>query len=143
MQHRVRVTAAHALNQFDRSVVLLNQLLKRFTRQCRRIGIHVQFRAIHRQCHLVLVHRIFIFDVLLLFAFLHFVEWWLSNVDITTLNQLRHLAVEEGQQQSTNVRAVDVRIGHDDDVVITQFIWVVLIAANTTAKSGDQRRDFL
>ncbi|CSC56737.1 Uncharacterised protein [Vibrio cholerae] len=31
------------------------------------------------------------------------------------------------------MRAVDVRIGHDDDVVITQFIWVVLITADTTA----------
>ncbi|CSB00207.1 Uncharacterised protein [Vibrio cholerae] len=93
----------------------------------------MQLCTIHRQCHLVLVHRLFIFDVLLLFAFLHFIQWWLSNVDVTTLNQLRHLAVEKGQQQSTNVRAVDVRIGHDDDVVITQFIWVVLITADTTA----------
>ncbi|CSI61367.1 Uncharacterised protein [Vibrio cholerae] len=32
MQHRVRVTAAHALNQLDRGVILLNQLLQRFTR---------------------------------------------------------------------------------------------------------------
>ena len=41
------------------------------------------------------------------------------------------------------MRAVDVRIGHDDDAVIAQFIRVVLIAADAAAKGGDQRRHFL
>ena len=62
---------------------------------------------------------------------------------MTTFNDFRHLTIEEGQQQRTNVRAVDVRIGHDDDAVVAQFIRIVLIATDTAAQRGDQRRHFL
>ena len=41
------------------------------------------------------------------------------------------------------MRAVDVRIGHDDDAVVAQFIRIVLIATDTAAQRGDQRRHFL
>ena len=99
--------------------------------------------AIQRDRDLVLIHRFVVFNVLFLLAFLHFVQRRLGNVDVATLNDFRHLTIEEGQQQRTNVRAVDVRIGHDDDAVIAQFVRVVLIAADAAAKGGDQRRHFL
>ncbi|VFS67406.1 Uncharacterised protein [Kluyvera cryocrescens] len=75
-----------------------------------------------------MIHCFIVFDVLFLFAFFHFVQRWLCNVDVATFNDFWHLTIEEGQQQRTNVRAVDIRIGHDDDAVIAQFIRVVLIA---------------
>ena len=99
--------------------------------------------AIQSDRDLVLIHRFVIFNVLFLLAFFHFVQRWLCNVYVAALNDFRHLTIEEGQQQRTDVRAVDVRIGHDDDAVITQFIWVVLVTTDAAAKRGDQRRDFL
>ncbi len=47
---------------------------------------------------------------------------------MAALDDFRHLTIEEGQQQRTDVRAVDVRIGHDDDAV-------------TRSLSGCTRRD--
>ncbi len=92
---------------------------------------------------MVLIHRFVIFNVLFLLAFFHFVQRWLCNVDVAAFNDFRHLTIEEGQQQRTDVRAVDVRIGHDDDAVITQFVRVVLVTTDATAERGDQRRNFL
>ncbi|MNP86031.1 hypothetical protein D3C76_1860310 [compost metagenome] len=62
---------------------------------------------------------------------------------MATLDDFRHLTIEEGQQQRTDVRAVDVGIGHDNDAVITQFVRVVLVATNAAAQRGDQRGNFL
>ena len=90
-----------------------------------------------------MIHRFVVFNVLFLLTFLHFVQRRLSDVDVTAFNDFRHLTIEEGQQQRTNVRAVDVRIGHDDDAVVTQFVRVVLVTTDTTTKRGDQRRHFL
>ena len=36
-------------------------------------------------------------------------------------DQLRHEAVQERQHQCVDVRAVDIGIGHDDDLVVAQF----------------------
>ena len=58
------------------------------------------------------------FDVFLALLALDLEERRLRDVDEALLHQLRHLAEEEGQQQRADVRAVDVRIGHDDDLVV-------------------------
>lgn len=60
---------------------------------------------------------------------------------MAALDNFRHLTIEEGQQQRTDVRAVDVGIGHDDNAVVAQLIRVVLIPANAAAQRGDQGRD--
>jgi hypothetical protein len=57
------------------------------------------------------------------------------------LDQLGHLAIEEGEQQRADVRAVDIRIGHDDDAVVAQLVGVVLLLADTAPERGDERRD--
>ncbi len=103
----------------------------------------MQGRTIKCDRDLVLIHRVVIFDVLFLFAFLHFVQRRLCNIDVAAFNDFRHLTVEEGQQQRTDVRAVDVRIGHDDDAVIAQLVRVVFVTTNAAAQRGDQRRHFL
>ena len=81
---------------------------------------HAQQKRI--ECRLV-------FEVLLFFAHLDFVKRWLSNVDVTSLDQLGHLSIEEGEQQGADVGAVHVGIGHDDDAVIAQFVDVEIVYA--------------
>ena len=39
--------------------------------------------------------------------------------------------------------AVDVGVGHDDDLVVAQLVDVELVAADAGAERGDQRADFL
>ena len=58
-----------------------------------------------------------------------------------TLDQFRHLPVEEGEQQRSDVRAVDVRVSHQDDLVITQLADIEVVLADAGAESGDQRLD--
>ncbi len=41
------------------------------------------------------------------------------------------------------MRAVDISIGHDDDLVIAQFLDVELIPANARAERHDQRTDLV
>jgi hypothetical protein len=62
---------------------------------------------------------------------------------VAALDQLRHLPVEEGQQQRADVGAVDVGVGHDDDLVVAQLVDVELVAADAGAERRDQRADFL
>jgi len=42
-------------------------------------------------------------------------------IDMASVHQFRHLPVEEGEEQGANMRTVHVRVGHDDNAVITQF----------------------
>ena len=76
------------------------------------------------------------------FALLHFVEGRLSNVEIAIVDKLWVLPKEEGEQERTNVRSVDISIRHDDDAVVTKFV-EVLLDANTTAQGGNQCRNLL
>ena len=71
------------------------------------------------------------------------VERRLGDVEVAALDQLRHLPVEEGQQQRADMRAVDVGVGHDDDLVVAQLVGVELVAADAGAERGDQRADLL
>ena len=58
------------------------------------------------------------------------------------LDQLTHLAIEECQQKRPDVRSVDVRVGHDDDLVIAQLCHVEVILTNAGAQRGDHRGNF-
>src|SRR5690606_33289014 len=84
---------------------------------------------------------LFALDVLLLLAAFDLVQGRLSNKDVATFDNFRHLTEEEGQQQRTNVRTVDVGVGHDDDAVVTQLVRVELFAANTAAQRRNQGAD--
>ena len=96
--------------------------------------------VIQRDLEQVLVQRGAVFQVQLFLAVLDFVQRWLGDVDVATLDQLRHLAVEEGQQQGTDVGTVHVRVGHDDDAVVTCLISIEVFA-DVGADGGDQRAD--
>ena len=72
-----------------------------------------------------------------------FVQRRLRDVEIAALDQLRHLAEEEGQQQRADMGAVDVGVGHDHDLVVAQLADVEFVAADPGAKRGDQSADLL
>jgi hypothetical protein len=71
----------------------------------------------------------------------------LRDIDEAVLHQLRHLPVEKRQQQRADVRAVHVRIGHDDDLVVAQLFEIeralALAVADARADGGDHRADFV
>jgi hypothetical protein len=56
------------------------------------------------------------------------VERRLGEVQVPGAHQLGHLLEEEGHQQRGNVRAVHVRVGHDDDTVVAQRRRVAVLA---------------
>ncbi|CAI8198459.1 MAG: Uncharacterised protein [Alphaproteobacteria bacterium] len=57
---------------------------------------------------------------------------------MAALDNFRHLAIEKGQQQSANMRPVDIGISHDDDFVIAQFFDIEILAANARAERRNQ-----
>ena len=142
MQHFQRHQVAATTDGILGIAVVLNQLSERFIRDGRCFFGWIQRRFFQRDVSQIAFQLFLVLDVLLLLAALDFIQRWLSNVDVTAFNQLRHLTEEEGQQQRTNVRTIDVRIGHDDDTVITQLVRVVLFPANTATQCGDQCADF-
>ena len=75
------------------------------------------------------VERAGVFQVLLFLAGLDLVQRRLRDVDVAALDQLGHLAVEEGEQQRADVGAVHVGIGHDDDAVVAQLGDVEVVGA--------------
>ena len=58
------------------------------------------------------------------------------------LDELAHLTEKEGEVECANVRAIHIRIGHDNDPVITEFIRVKFFLANTAAQRSDEISDF-
>ena len=45
-----------------------------------------------------------------------------GQIQTPLTDQVRHGAIEEGDQQGGNVRTVHVGVGHDDDTLIAQVI---------------------
>src|SRR5690606_38111463 len=70
-------------------------------------------------------------------------EGRLRDVDVSALDELTHLPVEERQQQRADVRSVDVGVRHDDDAVVPQLRRIELVCADAAAERGDQRADLL
>src|SRR5690606_34822229 len=73
----------------------------------------------------------------LLLALLDPVERRLRDVDEAGHDELRHLTEEEREQEGTDVRAVDVGIGHDDDLVVARVLELELV----TDARADRRDD--
>ena len=71
-------------------------------------------------------------------ALLDFVEGRLRDVDVTLFEQLVEVTEEEREEQRANVRAVDIGIRHDHDLVIAELV-VVLLFADARTERGDER----
>ncbi len=88
----------------------------------------------------------FVLDILRGLAARHLIERRLRDVDMTALDEFRHLAEEEGQQQRTNMRTVDVSIRHDDNLVVAQLIRVEAVSfifADGSAERCNQGADLI
>ncbi len=66
----------------------------------------------------------------------------LGDVQVAGLDEGRHIAEEEGQQQGADVSAVHVGVAHDDDAVVAQPLQVKIVA-DAGAQRGDQRLDLV
>ena len=122
--------AAQAIDHGFGQLVFTRQLSQCVAGQCLRIGpTCVQTGILQCDTHQKSIQGGLVFDVLLFFANLDFVQRRLRDINVPTLYQFGHLTIEESEQQGTDVRAVDVGIGHDDDAVITQFVNVEVVRA--------------
>ena len=76
----------------------------------------------------------------LLVAFLDEVERGSGEVDVAVLDELGHIAEEEGEHEGVDMCAVDIGIGHDDDLVVAELAEVeglgVLGGAHGDAEGG-------
>ena len=91
----------------------------------------------------IVLQRALVLEILLGLAARDFVERRLRDVEMAAVDQLAHLPVEERQQQRADMGAVDVGVGHDDDLVVAQLVGVELVVADAGAERGDQRADLL
>ena len=70
----------------------------------------------------MLIKLVIVLEITLIPTVFDFVERWLRNVHMATLNQLGHLPIEKRQQERPNVTAVDIRVSHDDDSMVAELI---------------------
>ena len=82
-----------------------------------------------------------VFDVALLRALLDLVERRLSDVDEAGVNQRLHLAEQQSQDQGADVGAVNVGVGHQNNLVITG-VFEVKLARDAGSNCGDQSLNF-
>ena len=66
----------------------------------------------------------------------------LCDVHVSLFDKRAHIAVEERQKQSADVRTVDIGIGHDDDAAVTELIQIELFADARTERRND-RHEFI
>ena len=71
------------------------------------------------------------------------VEGRLRDEEMAVVDQIRHVPVEECQQQGADVGAVDVGVGHDDDPAVAQLGDVELVAPDPGAERHDEVSDLL
>ena len=96
-----------------------------------------------------------VLDVFLALLALDLVKGRLRDVNFAGAHQLGHLPIEKCQQQRANVRAVHVRVRHDDDAAVAQFgniearfVFrarrpIFFRFADAGADGGDHRLDFV
>ena len=135
------ITAVHALHGLGGRQVFAHQLFQALTLQRRGVLVVGKAGAIQRPRQQILVQGSIVFQEGFLAALLHPVEGWLGDVDMPALDQLRHLPVEEGQQQGADMAAVHVRIGHDDDGMVTQLVGIEFIRTDSGTQGGDEGAD--
>ena len=85
----------------------------------------------------------------LLLALLHQVQRRRREIDVAVLDEVEHVAEEEGQDEAGDVRAVHIGIGHDDDLVVAELgevhalLAVLVLLRHGDAEGGVDVADFL
>ena len=86
-----------------------------------------------------LAHHLFVrLDVADFAALLDFEERWLSDVDTAVLDQFAEVTEDERQQQRADVAAVDVGIGHQDQLAVAPLLDVFELS---TGRDSDRFED--
>jgi hypothetical protein len=62
-------------------------------------------------------------------------------INVAVIDERAHKAIEESQKQNTNVVTINISIGHDDDLVITD-LGDIEVLADAGADRGDHVADF-
>ena len=62
----------------------------------------------------------------------------LCDVHVSLFDKRAHIAVEERQKQSADVRTVDIGIGHDDDAAVTELIQIEFFADARAERRNDR-----
>ncbi len=101
-----------------------------------------ELRAFEPQVGQSLAHGALVEDIFALFFADDLVKRRLGDVDPAGADQLRHVPEEERQQQRADVAAVDVGVGHDDDLAVAA-LFEVEILAEAAAEGADDRADLL
>ena len=102
-----------------------------------------QHRPVEAVFGQVVLARPLVLEILLGLAALDLIERRLGDIDVAALNQFAHLPEEEREQQRADVRAVDVGVRHDDDLVVAQLVRVEVVPPDAGAERRDQRADLL
>ena len=95
--------------------------------------------ALHHHLHKLAV----VLDVLLEAPLLDLVKRRLRNIHMIALDELGHVAEEEGEQQRANVGAVHIGVGHQDDLAVADLGRIEILLADAAAQRGDHGADFL
>src|SRR5262249_21310621 len=74
---------------------------------------------------------------------LHAVERRLRDEEVPSLDHLLEVAVEEREEQRADVRAVDVRVAHEDDRVVAELGELLVLRADPGAERRDEELDLL
>ena len=80
-------------------------------------------------------------EIIFVFIFCHLIKRWFCRIYMTMLNERSHKAEEEGEKKYSNMRSVNIGIGHTNDFVITKFVFIKFFT-NSAAKSSNHRFDF-
>ena len=95
LQHFLGEHPGLTVDNLHHIAVFRNQVRQRLTTDRRGIVSRIKRGFFQRQGGQILLHGQVILEIGLLLAFLHLVERWLGNVDVTPFNQFRHLTEEE------------------------------------------------
>src|SRR5579872_2241977 len=117
-------------------------------------GLQVATRTLFTRCqpedailktgaYQIILERPLVLEILLRLAARDLVERRLGNIEVTTVDQCRHLPEEERQKQGADVGAIDVGVGHQNDLVIAQLRQIEIVAADSGTERRDQRADLL
>ena len=115
-------------------------------RECFAVGEVFQLYLVSTERDEDFVERGVIVHILFALLALDEIERRARDVDFALLHEFRHLAVEKGEKQSADVRAVHIGVGHDDDAAVAETGEVeraLLVAgSNASADGSDERLDF-
>src|SRR5690606_10031489 len=121
---------------------VLDQAAERLARERVAAGLGAHEEVLGAALEEEVVERLLVLEELHALAAGDLVERRLRDVEVALLDELRHLPVEEGEEQRPDVGSVDVGVGHDDDVVVAELRDVeVLSAGDAASERRDERPD--